>query len=47
MTTENCDTENREADENKDEPKDKHSRIYVAVTALIKWVIELFAKIFK
>lgn len=47
MTTENCDTENWEADENKDEPKDKHSRIYVAVTALIKWVIELFAKIFK
>lgn len=47
MTTENCDTENWEADEKVDNPKDKHSRIFVAVTALIKWVIELFTKIFK
>lgn len=47
MTTENCDTENWEADESVDNPKDKHSRIFVAVTALIKWVIELFTKLFK
>ena len=47
MTTENCDTENWEADEKVDNPKDKHSRIFVAVTALINWVIELFKKIFK
>lgn len=47
MTTENCDTENWEADEKADNPKDKHSRIFVAVTALINWVIELFKKIFK
>ena len=47
MTTENCDTENWEADEKVDKPTDKHSKIFVAVTALINWVIQLFKKIFK
>ncbi len=47
MTTENCDTENWEANENVDNPTSKHGRIFVAVSALIKWVIELFSKIFK
>lgn len=47
MTTENCDTENWEADEKLDNPKGKHSKIFVAITAFINWLMELFAKIFK
>ncbi len=47
MTTENCDTENWEADEKIDNPTDKYGKIFVAVTALINWIIELFMKIFK
>ncbi len=47
MTTENCDTENWEADEKLDNPTDKHGKIFAAVTALLKWLMELAAKIFK
>lgn len=47
MTEENCDTENWEADEKMDNPKDKYGKIYVAVTSLIRWIMELFRKIFK
>lgn len=47
MTTENCDTENWEADEKVDNPDNKYGKIFVAVTALIKWFIELITKIFK
>ena len=34
MTTENCDTENWEAEEKLDNPKDKPGKIFVAITAL-------------
>ncbi len=47
MTTENCDTENWEAEEKLDNPKDKHSKIFVSITSFIKWLVELFKKIFK
>lgn len=47
MTTENCDTENWEADEKIDNPTDKYGKIFVAVSALLKWIMELFSKIFK
>ncbi|MBQ7117507.1 MAG: hypothetical protein IJN88_04790 [Clostridia bacterium] len=47
MTTENCDTENWEAEEKIDNPKDKYGKIFVAVTSLLKWLMELFTKIFK
>lgn len=47
MTAENCDTENWEADERLDAPTDKHGKIFVAVTSLIKWFVELVNKIFK
>ena len=47
MTTENCDTENWEAEEKIDNPTEKHGKLYVAITALINWIIELFKKIFK
>ncbi len=47
MTTENCDTENWEAEERLDNPKDKYGKIFVAVTALLKWLFELITKIFK
>ncbi len=47
MTTENCDTENWEAEEKLDNPKDKYGKIFAAVSALITWLIELFNKIFK
>ncbi len=46
MTTENCDTENWEADEKTDNPTDKHGKIFVAVTSLLKWLMELIRKIF-
>lgn len=46
MTTENCDTENWEAEERLDNPTDKYGKIFVAVTALIKWLMELITKIF-
>lgn len=47
MTTDNCDTENWEAEERLDNPTDKHGKIFVAVTSLIKWLMELILKIFK
>ena len=47
MTTENCDTENWEAEEKLDNPKDKPGKIFVAITAFINWLMELIAKIFK
>ena len=46
MTTENCDTENWEADEKIDKPTDKYGKIFVPLMAFIEWLIELFAKIF-
>ena len=47
MTTENCDTENWEAEDRLDNPTDKSGKIFVAIYALVNWLIELFAKIFK
>lgn len=47
MTAENCDTENWEADEKVDNPTDKFGKIFVAVTSLLKWLMELINKIFK
>jgi hypothetical protein len=47
MTAENCDTENWEAEDRLDNPTDKSGKIFVAITAFINWLIELFAKIFK
>lgn len=47
MTTENCDTENWEADERLDNPTNKYGKIFVAVTSLLKWLMELIKKIFK
>lgn len=47
MTTKNCDTENWEADEKLDNPTDKHGKIFVAVTTLLKWLMELVMKLFK
>ena len=47
MTTENCDTENWEAEEKLDNPKDKPGKIFVAITAFINWLMELITKIFK
>ena len=41
MTAENCDTENWEAEEKYDNPTDKYGKIFVAVTALLKWLMEL------
>ena len=47
MTTANCDTENWEAEEKLDNPKDKPGKLFAAITAFINWIIELFRKIFK
>ena len=47
MTTENCDTENWEAEEKLDNPTDKYGKIFVAVSSFISWLIELIMKIFK
>ncbi len=47
MTAENCDTENWEAEEKIDNPTNKYGKIFVAVTSLIKWLMELVRKIFK
>ncbi|MBQ3137600.1 MAG: hypothetical protein IJB74_08995 [Clostridia bacterium] len=47
MTADNCDTENWEAEEKTDNPKDKYGKIFVAVTSLLKWLMELISKIFK
>ena len=46
MTTENCDTENWEADEKLDNPSDKYGKIFVALSAFFSWLVELFTKIF-
>jgi hypothetical protein len=46
MTTENCDTENWEAEDRLDNPTDKPGKIFVAITAFINWLVELFHKIF-
>lgn len=46
MTAENCDTENWEAEEKYDNPIDKYGKIFVAVTALVKWIMELIRMIF-
>lgn len=42
MTTENCNTEQWEADPEKDMPSTKQGFIFVAVSALISWFIDLF-----
>ncbi len=47
MTTENCDTENWEAEDKIDNPEDKYGKLFVAITALITWLLELIGKIFK
>lgn len=47
MTAENCDTENWEAEEKYDNPTDKYGKIFVAVTALVKWLMELIRMLFK
>ena len=46
MTTENCDTENWEAEDKLDNPTDKYGKIFVAVSAFISWLIDLFTKLF-
>ncbi|MBR5825902.1 MAG: hypothetical protein IKY78_02335 [Clostridia bacterium] len=47
MTTENCDTENWEAEERLDNPKDMYGKLFVAVSSLIEWLLELMRKVFK
>ncbi len=47
MTKENCDTENWEAEEKVDNPTDKYGKIFVAVSSLLTWIIELIKMIFK
>ena len=47
MTTENCDTENWEADNKLDNPTDKLGKVFVAVSSLLKWIMEVIRKIFK
>ena len=46
MATENCDTENWEAEEKLDNPTDKYGKIFVALSAFISWLVELLQKIF-
>ena len=46
MTTENCDTENWEADDKMDNPTDRAGKIFSAVSALLKWLMALITKIF-
>ena len=45
MTTENCDTENWEADEKLDNPTTKFGKIFTAVSALLTWLMEFFKMI--
>ena len=47
MTTENCNTENWEAEDKIDNPTDKYGKIFVAVTALLTWLMELITMLFK
>ena len=47
MTTENCDTENWEADEQVNYPTEKKAKIFSGLTAFLKWLIALIKKIFK
>ena len=47
MTTENCDTENWEADAALDNPSDLYGKAFVAVSSLLRWLMELISKIFK
>ena len=47
MTTENCDTENWEADEKAENPETEDERIFVGVLSIIRWIIDLIKKIFK
>lgn len=47
MTTENCDTENWEADSKMDNPTTQLGKIFVALSSLISWLIELIRKVFK
>ena len=47
MTTENCDTENWEADEQVNHPTEKKAKIFFGLTAFLKWLIALIKKIFK
>lgn len=47
MTTENCDTENWEADDALDNPTDKYGKIFSGLSAFLTWLIELFRMIFK
>ena len=47
MTTENCDTENWEADEQVDRPTEKKAKIFSGLTAFLKWLFALIKKIFK
>ena len=47
MTTENCNTENWEAEDKIDNPTDKYGKIFVAVTSLITWLMELVKMLFK
>ena len=46
MTTENCDTENWEADDEVENPKNKFSKLFIALTALINWIVEALMKLF-
>lgn len=47
MTTENCDTENWEAEEKLENPTSQLGKIFVAVSSLLTWIMDLFRKILK
>ena len=47
MTTENCDTENWEAEEKVDRPTEKSGKIFTAISSFIKWLLELILKLFR
>ncbi len=47
MTEANCDTENWEADASSDYPTGKYGKLFVGLSAFIKWLYELICKLFK
>ena len=47
MTTENCDTENWEAEEKVDRQTEKSGKIFTAISSFIKWLLELILKLFR
>ena len=47
MTTENCDTENWEAEEKMDRPTEKSGKIFVAISSFLQWLMALIQKLLK